>query len=37
MTTALTYATIVSAILSIVLAVARDVPILHLFTPPEGG
>ena len=35
MTTALLYATLVSAILAVVLAVARDVPILHLLMPPD--
>jgi len=34
-TTALTYATIASAIFAVVLAVARDVPIPHLLMPPE--
>jgi len=35
MTSAFAYATVVSAILAIVLAVARDVPILHLLMPPD--
>jgi hypothetical protein len=35
MTSAFAYATVVSAILAVVLAVARDVPILHLLMPPD--
>jgi hypothetical protein len=35
MTSALVYASLVSAILAVVLAVARDVPILHLLMPPD--
>ena len=36
MTTSLLYASLVSAILAVVLAVARDVPILHLLVPPSS-
>jgi hypothetical protein len=35
MTTVLVYAAAVSVILAIVLAVARDVPMLHLLMPPD--
>jgi len=35
MTTVFLYAVAVSAILAVVLAVARDVPVLHLLVPPE--
>jgi hypothetical protein len=35
MTTAFMYAAIVSAILAVILAVARDVPILHLLLLPD--
>jgi hypothetical protein len=33
----LAYSTIVSAVAAVVLAVARDVPILHLLLPPDTG
>lgn len=35
MTHLLAYATLTSAIVAVVLAVARDVPILHLALPPD--
>jgi hypothetical protein len=31
----LTYATVASVVIAVVLAVARDVPILHLIAPPD--
>lgn len=35
MTVALAYATVASAILAVMLAVARDVPVFHLILPPD--